>query len=241
MSKKNQNSTLLFWLKFIISLFIVAIFFYFILIHKFTEIDIQPLKWQTFFPKNQSYITYVLTAKNLIQQKPEIVSIQIQPNLYWKKLKINIREAKPIAIICYSEKCYLLDSYARILNNNQKNELFLIESKQKIVTGILNPKLTEMFYAIFSYSKWKPYPIKKAIIHKNLDISIYDLNDKEFLFDPNQSIVEQIKKWHLILNDQRIQEAKRIDLRIPKKIFILPKNINFPDYEQEDNRNDIQV
>lgn len=220
---RRRKSTFNPWLSFSASCLIIVAFFYFTLINRFTEVFVQPSTWQEFFPKNQTYLGYIVIARALIQDNPAIVGLTLQPNFWWQTLNLSLNLTEPVAKICDPKKCYLLDSYARILELPIKEKLFLIQSKPKIDIGKLNPKLTQLFFAIFSYSNWKPYPIQKALIHENLDVSVFDSAEHEFLFDPNQNISEQIKKWHLILNDPRIKSAQRIDLRIPKKIFLLPK------------------
>lgn len=220
---RRRKTTFNPWLGFFASLIIIIAFLYFTLFNRFAEVDIQPSGGQNLFPKNLTYLDYIILARKLIPNNPAIVELTLKPNFWWQTLNISLKSTEPVANLCDPEKCYLLDSYARILELPTKTKLFLIQSKQKIAIGRLNPKLTKLFFNIFSYSNWKPYPIQKAFIHENLDVSVFDSVEREFLFDPRQNISEQIKKWHLVLEDPRIKSAQRIDLRITKKFFLLPK------------------
>jgi hypothetical protein len=240
---RKKETTFILWIYLFVLFAIILLFLHFTTINKIKNITINQKSFSKFFPPNKSFLAYFFLSKNLINQNPEIIKIELKPDFLWQSISINIKKSEPVAKICDKEKCYILDNFARILSIGKEEKLFFIESKVNLTTNsLLNPKLTELFFNIFSYSNWKPYEITKAIIHENLDVSLFDSKEREFLFDSNKDISEQIKKWHLILDDQRIEKAKRIDLRIPKKIFLLNTNLNTNlSREEVDTRNDRQV
>lgn len=209
--------------------FILITFIYLVFFFNFKSLRVSPPEKIFLGEKyflNKPLILIFLNSKKLIEENKEIMEINIKPNFFQRKIIINFKIAKPLAIIydALNQKSYYLDNYGRITKKAESNENFLtIISYKEIKEGaLLNPKLKNFFDLLFEFSNLYSFKIKKIIIHSNFDISVINDLDQQFLFDPNKYHEEQIKKLYIFLEYQKEQKfinPKRIDLRIPQKIY----------------------
>lgn len=210
-------------LKFILPLFLLFLFLIFISLFKFKDVNFKDKNLSSYLQiyfENKSLIEIIVNAKKIMNDFPEIVKLEIKPNIFKRKIELNIETAKIVAKICDLKKCYFLDNFSRIIEPKIliKNNLIKITSYLPLEkNSLLNPKLTNSLSLIFEYSNWKPLILKEIKIYSNFDIGIFDEQNRQFLFDPNKDIEEQIKKLHLFLTKNF--KGSRIDLRISKKIY----------------------
>lgn len=209
--------------------FILITFIYLVFFFNFKSLRVSPPEKIFLGEKyflNKPLILIFLNSKKLIEENKEIMEINIKPNFFQRKIIINFKIARPLAIIydALNQKSYYLDNYGRITKKAESNENFLtIISYKEIKEGaLLNPKLKNFFDLLFEFSNLYSFKIKKIIIHSNFDISVINDLDQQFLLDPNKDHEEQIKKLYIFLEYQKEQKfinPKRIDLRIPQKIY----------------------
>lgn len=209
--------------------FILITFIYLVCFFNFKSLRVSPPEKIFLGEKyflNKPLILIFLNLKKLIEENKEIMEINIKPNFFQRKIIINFKIAKPLAIIydALNQKSYYLDNYGRITKKAESNENFLtiISYKEIKEEALLNPKLKNFFDLLFEFSNLYSFKIKKIIIHSNFDISVINDLDQQFLFDPNKDHEEQIKKLYIFLEYQKEQKfinPKRIDLRITQKIY----------------------
>lgn len=219
MKRKQKRLTFLIILTFSFIFLLVYFLFFF----NFKTIIIEPENLNKYF---QTYLIkkniFNLT-KNIIQiikDFPEIKKISSKFNLFKSQVDIKIETTKIIAKICDKDKCLFLDDSARIIQpkiNFLENFLFIISELPIKSNTVLNPEIKNLLALIFEYANWKPLILKKIKIYTNFDIGIIDKDEREFLFDPSKNLEEQIKKMEIFL--RKNFEGKRIDLRIPQKIY----------------------
>ena len=186
-----------------------------------TKIVINNDYYRKYFKAEDTFLSTFLKAKNLLKTHQEIIKISFKPDVFLRSIYLDITVSGPVSKICFDKNCLILDDYGRLLLLNVNKKLFHIQSKLPVLANsYLDQRLIKLFFYIFSYSNWKPKPITSAIIHENFDVSIFD-EKREFLFDANADLDEQIKKFHQILNNYRLENVKRVDLRIPGKVFIM--------------------
>lgn len=223
MKKRRKKLSLIFILP-LIFLVSLVFFLYFL---KFKEVVFEPENFSPYLKsyfQNKSLLEVFLGLKKIMTNFPEIIKITLQPNFFNQSLKVKIETAKIVSQICDLNKCLYLDIYSRIIQPKilEKNNFLKIQSYLEIKENtLLNPKLTNLLSLIFEYANWKPLVLKQIKIYSNFDLGVIDKENREFLFDPNRDLKEQIKKLHLfVVKDFK---GSRIDLRIPKKIYYLPK------------------
>lgn len=214
--KEKQLRELVFFV--LASLVLLLILYsFFILRYK---VFVEPTKFQSYYRQQMTLPQVIFFSKKLINEHQEITRIKISWLSFLTSLKIKIFLANFVAKICYQQKCFLLDKYGRLGQLKSDEKLFYIESKLDLVDkALLDQRLNNIFRNIFAYSLWANRNFSKAIIHENFDISLFEPSGREFLFDANGDVKEQIKKLHLTLNNEEFQKATRIDLRIKNKIF----------------------
>jgi hypothetical protein len=209
------------WLIFII--FFITILIYFIFFFNFKTITVEPENFNKYFQLyfiKKDIFNLTKNVTQIMKDFPEIKKISLKINIFKSKINIKIETTKIIAKICDKNKCLFLDDSARIIQpkiNSFKN-LLLINSELQIENNtLLNPEIKNLLALIFEYANWKPLILKKINIYSNFDIGVIDEKNREFLFDPSRNLEEQIKKMEIFLRKKI--EGKRIDLRIPQKIF----------------------
>jgi hypothetical protein len=205
--------------------FIINLYFHYYLLHiffKFKEIKIEngDKNYFKFETKNKTLYESILTAKELTNQNPQIKKIKIKKDIFNNRLIFEIKASDLIFKICDPKKCFYLDNYGEIIESKtySQKKLPLIYSYLEIrKNSLIHPKIREFLEMFLEYSNWKPFLFKEIRIYHNFDISVIDTKDREFIFDPNKDIVEQLKKLEIFI--QKNIQAQRIDLRIKKKIF----------------------
>jgi len=220
--KKKLKLKLKLPLNLILSL--IAIFFivYLIFFFEFKEIKIQEKETDYLKSnfKNKSLSESIFLAKELINKYPEIKQIKIRKDFFNQRLIFDVKSSHPIFRICDPKKCFYLDNYGEIIESkiylNKKIPLIYSYLEIKKET-IIHPKIKTFLDIFLQYANWKPFIFKQIKIYHNFDISVIDVKDREFIFDPNKDIIEQVKKMEIFL--QKNFQAQRIDLRIKKKIF----------------------
>ncbi len=207
----------------ILTLILIFSIFSFILFFKFKKIDLEPEEFNQildiYFQNKTPYQIFSNLDKILIDF-PQIIKIEIYPNPFKRNLKVKITTSKLVAEICDQKSCFYLDNYARIISLPQNKKLNLIKIVSSLPIekdSLLNPKIKNFLALIFEYANWKPLVSKQIKIYSNFDLGLIDEKNREFLFDPNKDLEEQIKKLHLFLIKE--YQGSRIDLRIPKKIY----------------------
>lgn len=212
-------------IKIILLTFLIFFIFYFIFIFRFEEviIETEPFKnhLKEYFEGKSLYEIFS-KMNEIMVNFPEIKKLEIKINIFKKKLNIKITNSKIIAKICDPQKCLYLDSYGEIIepklkNSNQANLLKINSSLPIERDTLLNPEIKNLLSLVFEYANWKPLILKEINLYSNFDVGVIDKNNREFLFDPEKEIEEQIKKLHIFLTQNLA--GQRIDLRIPKKIF----------------------
>lgn len=207
----------------------LVILIYFLFFFKFTNIKVSPPEKLFLGEKyflNKTLFTIILNQRKLIKENPEVIEVDVKPIFLERKIEVAFKIAKPIALISdiQQNEFYYLDNYGRIIKNLKTNEnLLKIISFKKITNNSrLNPKLKDLFNFLLEFSTLYSFKIQKIIIHSNFDVSVFNDKNQQFLFDPNKGQEEQIKKLYLFLeyeNSQKLKNIKRIDLRIPQKIY----------------------
>jgi len=206
----------------ILTLIFVFLIFSFIFLFKFKNIVIEPEDFgkdlMTYF-KDKSPYQIFSNLKEIMLNFPEIKKIEIMSNIFEQKLKVEITASKIIAQICDQKNCFYLDNYGEIIIPHNKEPIGLkIYSFLPIEKNtLLNPEIKDLLALVFEYANWKPLILKEIKIYSNFDIGVIDDTNREFLFDPAKNTEEQIKKFHIFLTENF--SSKRIDLRIPKKIY----------------------
>jgi len=219
---KRKKLKFKFPLNLILSLISIFIIIYFIFFFKFKEIKIEngDKNYFKFETKNKTLYESILTAKELTNQNPQIKKIKIKKDIFNNRLIFEIKASDIIFKICDPKKCFYLDNYGEIIESKtySQKKLPLIYSYLEIrKNSLIHPKIREFLEMFLEYSNWKPFLFKEIRIYHNFDISVIDTKDREFIFDPNKDIVEQLKKLEIFI--QKNIKAQRIDLRIKKKIF----------------------
>jgi hypothetical protein len=206
----------------ILTLFFVFLIFSFIFLFKFKNIVIEPDDFEKdlmpYFKDKSSYQIFY-NLKEIMINFPEIKKMEIRSNIFEQKLKIEITTSKIIAQICDQKDCFYLDNYGEIIISKRKEKVnFKIYSFLPLEKNtLLNPEIKNLLALVFEYANWKPFILKEIKIYSNFDIGIIDDTNREFLFNPTKNTEEQIKKLHIFLTKNF--SGKRIDLRIPKKIY----------------------
>lgn len=220
MRKKRKLS-----FKLILTLLLISLIIIFIFSFKFKNVIIEPPAYAIYLEnllKNKTIFQEYFSIKKIILDFPEIKKIEVKQNFFKQSLILKIQPATIIATICDQEKCLFLDDSNQIIQPRIKpqNNLLKIESSLKIKeSSQLHPELSRLFLFLFEYSNLETFILRKIKIYPNFDVGVIDKYSREFLFDPSQNLEEQFKKLHLVLNDKKIS-ATRIDLRIPKKIYL---------------------
>lgn len=206
---------------------IIFSFLFYLFFFEYQGIEISPAFYSSkilpYFQKKSLFFIYQ-SIKKIMIDFPEIIKIEISHNIFQRKIYLKIKSSKILAEICDLQKCFYLDNYARIIKNQKpENQLIKINSFLEIKENtLLHPLLKNFFLYIFEFANYYSYPIKEIKIYHNFDVAVVDLKNREFLFDPNQDISEQIKKWYIFLKqfDEKFKNSQRIDLRIKQKIYI---------------------
>jgi len=218
--KQRRKSKLII---FILPPIFIFLIFSFIFFFKFKEIEIEPevfLNYLTPYLKDKTLLEIFPNLEKIMKDFPEIKKIDVRADIIKQKLFLEIKNSEIIAQICDEKNCFYLDNYAEIIKPaiSKKQNLLKIYSSLPIEKNtLLNPEIKNLLSLLFEYANWKPLLLKEIKIYKNFDIGIIDEKDREFLFDPSKDIEEQIKKLHIFLIKNF--QGKRIDLRIPKKIY----------------------
>ncbi len=220
MKRKFKKKRYLLLILTLILLFSILIFFFFF---SFKEVDFENPEFnQSLKPYFQNKTPYQIFSHfdQIFLNFPEIIKLEIYAHPFQRKLKIKVVASQPVAEICDLKNCFYLDNYARIISLPSSPELKLI----KIISflpiekdSLLNPKIKNFLALIFEYANWKPLILKQIKIYANFDAGVIDEKDRQFLFDLNRDLEEQIKKLHLFLIKE--YPGSRIDLRIPQKIY----------------------
>jgi hypothetical protein len=206
----------------ILTLVFVFFIVYFIFLFKIKNIVIEPEDFEkdlTPYFKDKSPYQIFSNLKEIMINFPEIKKMEIRSNIFEQKLKVEITTSKIIAQICDQKDCFSLDNYGEIIMPHTKEPVGLkIYSFLPIEKNtLLNPEIKNLLALVFEYANWKPLILKEIKIYSNFDIDVIDNTNREFLFDPAKDTEEQIKKLHIFLTKNF--SGKRIDLRIPKKIY----------------------
>lgn len=228
MKKKRKNKfPKIFNFLFYISLTIILL--YSLLFFKITKIQVDPPEIEKLAEKyflNKSPLIVILNLKKFLKENKEIISAELIPDFWNRKLIVKIKKSEIIAQIYdkRNNKIFYLDNYGRILDINfdDGKKIKIVSYKSIKNNSLLNPKLTKLFSLLFEFSNFYNFPIKEITIYSNFDLSFLDKNNRIYLLDPNKDIEEQIKKLYIFLQYEKkksLGSIKRIDLRIPKKIY----------------------
>jgi hypothetical protein len=220
---KRRKKTKL--IKFILPLIFLFLVFSFIFFFRFREIETEPdifLNYLSPYLKDKTFYEIFPNLKKIMKDFPEIKKIDLRANIFKQKLFLKIKSSEIIAQICDEKNCFYLDNYGEIISHisppTSNLRLLRIYSFLPIKKNtLLNPEIKNFLSLLFEYANWKPLVLKEIKIYKNFDVGVIDSENREFLFDPNKNIEEQIKKLHIFLTKNF--PGTRIDLRITKKIY----------------------
>lgn len=221
--KKGKNPLYLSY--FLILIILVYLIFFF----RFSNLKVSPpekLSLVNNYFLNKPAILIFLNTRKILSENEDIIEIKVKLNFLKRKAEVFLKISEPVAIIydIKQGRSYKLDNYGRITPNLGETEKLLNIISYKEINGgtMLNQKLRRLFSFLFEFSNVYSFPLSKAIIHSNFDVSIFNKDNQQFLFDPHKDHEEQIKKLYLFLeyqSSQKIKKATRIDLRIPQKIY----------------------
>lgn len=209
----------------ILTLLLISLITVFIFSFRFENIVIEPPDYAPYlinYLKNKTPFEIYFNLNKIMSTFPEIKKIEVKQNLSKQKITFKMELAGMIAKICDQKKCFFLDNTGQIIQPQIKppNNILKIDSSLEIKNNSqFNPELLRLFTFLFEYSNLESFILKEIKIYPNFDVGVIDKQNREFLFDPNRNLEEQFKKLHLFLTDKKIS-ATRIDLRIPKKIYI---------------------
>lgn len=213
------------YFKLILTLLLISLIIIFIFSFRFKNIIIEPPAYASYLEnllKNKTIFQEYFSIRKIILDFPEIKKVEVKQNFFKQSLNLKIQPTTIIATICDQKKCLFLDDNSQIIQPRIKpqNNILKIESALEIKENSrLHPELSRFFLFLFEYSNLEAFILRKIKIYPNFDVGVIDKNNREFLFDPSQNLEEQFKKLHLVLNDKKTS-ATRIDLRIPKKIYL---------------------
>lgn len=211
--------------KIILTLLSILILSFFIFWFQFKRIIIEPQKYSDeliHYFENKSPFQIYLNIKQIMLNFPEIKKIEIRNNLFAQSLIVKLEISEIIAKICDQQKCFFLDNFGEIIipKIRENKNLLKITSFLPIEnSSALNPKIKKFLVFLFEYANFRSLILKEIKIYPNFDLGVIDYQNREFLFDLSRNLEEQFKKFHLILEDEKIS-GTRIDLRIPKKIYV---------------------
>ncbi len=227
--RKRKVKSINFNFLFILNVLILTSFLTLISFKKIENFIVEPPEGLSLVEKyflNKPLIYIILSHKKVLEENPNLVSLEIKPLIYPYGVKIKIKEGKVIAKIVdiKENKVYFLDNYGRVSSSfktKDKKILEIISYKKIEDKSYLHKNLFDFLLKILQFANLYFLEIEKIIVHSNFDISLILENKQEYLFDLKKDQKEQIKKFYFFLEFQKKQKIKasRIDLRIHKKIY----------------------
>ncbi|MCS7200558.1 MAG: hypothetical protein NZ822_00135 [Patescibacteria group bacterium] len=211
-------------LKIILTFLITFTIITYALFSKFEKVVIQPITYESYLKNyfiRKSLWQIYFSINEIMRVFPEIKEIELNKNIFNKTLVVRLTISQNIAIICDQHKCLYLDNSGQIIKPTiiDKKKLVRISSSLNIEeSSLLHPQLREFLIYLFEYANFSSLILREIKIYPNFDLGVIDLQNREFLFDPSKNLEEQFKKFHLILENEKII-GSRFDLRISKKIY----------------------